>query len=136
MRSSVEKLCPPLATPIRSQLACDKLLYLSFAYVMGFFRPISDLFTGNILRDPTIGRRVFDLPKKRQGEKVSGGSLYTLVNAYTMSLITHCNEIHNDWISQTITARLSWGQFTAVSVIAIMFLSHFDVLYFSHSRLD
>ena len=69
MWSAVENTLLPVNVPIRLQLSHREILYLSIDDVTGFCRPSPDFFTRNLLRSPTTGGRVFNLPKKRRGEK-------------------------------------------------------------------
>ena len=54
--------------------------------------------TGIILRVPTRDVCDFDFPKKRRSKKVSQRSFSMPVNAYHVSLVTRCKNIHYDWI--------------------------------------
>ena len=104
MWSAVENSLSPVTSPISSQLTHRKMLYFSFADVTGFCRTILDYFTGNLLRDPTTGGRVFGLPNKWQDKKVSCRKFSSPANACTISFVTHCKKIHYNWIVQASAA--------------------------------
>ena len=95
--SAVENNPLPLTSPIISPLAPSKLLYFSLAEVTGFYNLIPYFFTGNLLRAPTIGGRVFNFPKKGRGINVFWRIFPIPVNTCPMYFITCCRNTHSNW---------------------------------------
>ena len=136
MWSEVDNSLSTMTALIRSQLAHSKLVYFPSADVTRLLRYSLDLFTSNVLSSLTTRRRVFKLPKKRQGKKVYCRTFPNPSNSCPISFVMHCKNIHSDWISRATVAYLSWGYFSIVLVTARIFLSHFSVWLLSQLPLD
>ena len=78
------KNCLHLTAPISVSLVLIKIVYLYFDDVKGLCKPIPDFITRNVLRYPTIGGRVYNFPRKRQGKKVYCRIFAISVNVYPM----------------------------------------------------
>ena len=69
--SALENAPPPITARTSSALPLWDLNYFSCSDVTGFRSTSPDFLTSILLRDPTMGERVFVFLKKRQGKKVS-----------------------------------------------------------------
>ena len=95
---------PPVTALVSSALPRWELRYFSISDMKVFRSPGPDFLTGIVLRSPTMGERVFVFPKKRQGGNVSRIIFFTPVNAYPVSQVTCCRNIHSGWIARTTAA--------------------------------
>ena len=85
---------------ISLQLARNLLLYLSSADVIGLYRLILDLVTANVLRAHTTGGKVFDLAKKRRGEKILRRNVFITLITRPVSFVTCCKKVQSAWIAR------------------------------------
>ena len=104
MWTEVENNLSPVTASISLLLAHRKLRYLLLADVTGSCRPRPYFLNGIVLKVPTMGGRDFDFPKKIQGKKVSKRIFSTPANDYPVFFVTHCRNIHSDWIARTTAA--------------------------------
>ena len=123
----LENAPPPVTALIGFALSLWEIRYFSLPDVTGFRIPNPAILIGIVLRFPMMGERIFVFPKKRQGKKFSQMIFSNPVNASPVSQVARCRNVQSNWIACSTAAEISWGYFSAVSMIVPMFFSHVSV---------
>ena len=101
---AVEKsACPWLHQSARC-LHVENCCISPFADVMGLCRLSPYFFTGNLVRDLTIGGEVLGFPNKRKGKNVSWRNFSVFLNTCPVYFVRHCKNILSDWTARSNAA--------------------------------
>ena len=85
---ALENAPPNFTTRTSSVLLRWDINYFSCAYITGLRHPSTGFLVGIVIRDPTMGERVFVFPKKRRGKKVYQIIFSTPANTSSVSQVT------------------------------------------------